>query len=653
MNSNLQFKNIFTNGNALSNDNAITGSYLPFVDGLRAYALIGVLLFHFELLGFSGGFLGVDLFFLISGFLVGGQILKAVEVGEFSYQDFFVRRIRRILPALYVVSFAVIGVACILFLPTDLLETAKSGSSSALIYANIHFFYNLDYFTETQSPWVFLHYWSLSVEEQFYIALPLIALLGRRLGLSVKAIAFIVLLSSMLIWIYFLDQNPAAAFYLAPARAWEFMVGAQLALLPKGIRWPHWVATLTSLAGFAICGFCMIFAVNDLSFSGFAVPLMILGSALVFCSNLYGAEPRIAVPLTLPPLLSLGKISYSVYLVHWPILKFVEYWSVEPLSTLSRAALLIPTLLLGWLSWRYVELPFRARSKVRFLSDRRALFIIAVSSVIFLSLTNWITSQRGFKDQLPQAVEARLDDRKHFSMLRQRCHSDEVNKPIAATAGCVIGADVAPDTAVWSDSLGVELADALGRRRKFMGRSVLMLTSSSCPPLSGDIPDMNRQCMQRNIDVANYLATQKGIKTVVLTMLYGGYLNLERDVELAALQASVEKLRAADKIVYVLAPIPRPRFDVPTGTARAVFFNRSTVPKGVDRIEYDGQYAAIIADLALITKRHGAKLIRVDQILCEPKLCPYYIDGKAMYFDDRHPSLEAAERIAEQIDPNS
>jgi peptidoglycan/LPS O-acetylase OafA/YrhL len=270
-------------------------SYRPEVDGLRAVAVISVILFHAKVSLFSGGFVGVDVFFVISGFLITGLLMNDANNGEVSISRFYERRIRRILPALTVVAFCTLVAGCVLFLPAQLIALGKSILATSVFSSNIWFWNQTDYFDPSSEMMPLLHTWSLAVEEHFYIVFPLlIALLCRRPRLLVLVIVALAT-ASLVLCAMQTSRSPAAAFYLLPTRAWELLVGALVALLP--LKTPPTLGEASSAIGLVlIVG--SIFLMNEaMSFPGVYAVAPVAGAALVIVGGKrYKSGPAFGEP---------------------------------------------------------------------------------------------------------------------------------------------------------------------------------------------------------------------------------------------------------------------------------------------------------------------------------------------------------------------
>ncbi|GAA6204830.1 acyltransferase [Thalassotalea sp. SU-HH00458] len=362
-------------------------SYYSHIDSLRAIAVFTVILFHINHDYLPGGFVGVDIFFVISGFLISSQLFKSVSGNTFSIKEFYVRRIKRILPAAFSVIFITILLAQFLFLPEDAKKVADSGIWSTFSLSNVYFwkFQDTSYFAAGSYTTPLLHYWSLGVEEQFYIFWPLIVLLlmPRLNKFALISLLVMTIITSATIAQFLLKDHHSFVYYMLPTRAGELLVGALLAALlhfniinkPKNNNVLFIVATICIIAS-------SIVITPDMIFPGwlYLIPTM---SAALFIWSGFNQSSVLSNCLTAKPILWLGKVSYSAYLVHWPLLAFYRYGYGEPTPIVSMV-LLVCILILSWLNWKYVEERFRYVN-VTFTQLTVKQFIIPSAVIILLS----------------------------------------------------------------------------------------------------------------------------------------------------------------------------------------------------------------------------------------------------------------------------
>ena len=339
--------------------------FRPDIEGLRGIAILLVLLFHAGLPWTPGGFVGVDVFFVISGFLITGKLWReSQQPGGLNITRFYAWRIRRLLPAALVAIAAITVFGLLLAAPLDRSELAADGAASALSIANMRFIGSVDYFAATTSPSPFLHFWSLSVEEQFYLVWPaLIVLLTWRGGSSRRLIVALLIgvVASFALSIWLTDASPARAFSLLPTRVWQLGVGGLLALI--GVMGTSRRAGALAWAGLAAVAVAGVALTAEMPYPGLAALLPTAGAVALLYG---GAAPSGPVRLlAAAPLRFLGKISYSLYLWHWPLLVLPLMFLERALTGVEVVASVAAAIGVSWLSWRFVEQPFRYGDRSR------------------------------------------------------------------------------------------------------------------------------------------------------------------------------------------------------------------------------------------------------------------------------------------------
>ena len=359
--------------------------YRPEIDGLRAIAVIPVILFHAGFPAFSGGFVGVDIFFVISGYLITTIILGELEAGHFSIINFYERRARRILPALFLVIVVCLPFAWLWLMPSDVKELSGSMIAVLVFASNLFFWRQSDYFDATTELKPLLHTWSLGVEEQFYVLFPMFLIIAWRLGRAkIMAILAIAALLSLGLAEYATGRNPVAAFFLLPTRGWELAMGALIAFYSEDNKRDHFplaVSQMLSLVGLGLIVFGVLAFSSDTPFPGLYALLPTVGAGLLILS----AWPDTFVGKVLGSrvLVGIGLLSYSAYLWHQPVLAFTRQRSFTPPSDVVMACMIILTFGLAYVSWRYVEQPFRQKHTI---TTRFVWSFSLVSSIIIASL---------------------------------------------------------------------------------------------------------------------------------------------------------------------------------------------------------------------------------------------------------------------------
>ncbi|MFC3695314.1 acyltransferase family protein, partial [Chenggangzhangella methanolivorans] len=330
--------------------------YRPEIDGLRAVAVLSVLLYHAAGL-VPGGFVGVDVFFVISGYVITKTIAADLAAGSFGLWSFYERRIRRIAPALGVTILATAAASAAILLPIDLEAMGKSAIAAALMVSNMLFWGQAGYFDAAAQAKPLLHTWSLGIEEQFYLIFPLlVAGLWRFARRAVVPVLAVLAAASFAASIWHLPVDPDDVFYLAPYRFWELLIGALIALRPARAL----EGSAFAFLGLGLIAGAVLLYDDKTLFPGLAALAPTLGAALA----INGAREGMAAArlLAARPLVLVGKISYSLYLVHWPLIVLVEYRQDARLDATEAWLVIAVSLVLAWISWHFVEQPFRAKA---------------------------------------------------------------------------------------------------------------------------------------------------------------------------------------------------------------------------------------------------------------------------------------------------
>ncbi|MGZ9809490.1 acyltransferase family protein [Pseudoroseicyclus sp. H15] len=453
-------------------------TYRPAIDGLRALAVTSVVLYHFGLGPFSGGFSGVDVFFVISGFLIGGLLLKELEeTGRVRLGRFYLRRIRRLAPAFLLVALVTSVAALVILLPYELRDYGKSLIAASAWFSNIQFWRESGYFDAAAESKPLLHTWSLSVEEQFYLVLPvtLLALyLVRRALIPVLVLLWAASLAACL-WVT--PEAQDTAFYLFPFRAWELLTGV---LLARALL--HREAPSQPLAAFA--GLALVvagaFLLRPEGFPGWQALVPVAGAALILWQS--GQRGPVTWLLALPPLRFVGRISYSLYLWHWPVLALSLYWRGSYAGPLEALVWLALAVALATLSWAYVEEPLRHGR----LGLRPPVLVGATGGALAMTMLAGLVFWQS--DGLPRRFgpEARgyIAAAGGFLQDWSRCSVAE-SGPLAGVESCAIGPDGPPEVLIYGDSHLRALMDGLGLAATESGTPGLIVWHAGCPPLFG------------------------------------------------------------------------------------------------------------------------------------------------------------------------
>lgn len=631
-----------------------TIGYRAEIDGLRALAVLPVMLFHAGLDAFSGGFVGVDIFFVISGYLISTIILSELENGSFRFIEFYERRARRILPALFTVIVACLPLGWLWMTPAQLQNFSQSLVAVSLFASNILFWMEADYFAPAAEEKPLLHTWSLAVEEQFYIVAPLLLLAALRYSRrsafwAVGCFGFVSLCLSQ----WMVGRYDEANFYLAPFRAWELFAGCLVAIIARG-------RGLNPRNGLAVLGLLAILvsiaAFDDQTpFPGVAALLPVGGTMLII---LYGGKGSlIGLLLSCRPLVGVGLISYSAYLWHQPLFAFARIRLHETPSQIFLIALLVLSLLLAYMSWRFVERPFRQRDKIgkRGMAFATALFLLFP---VLFGLVGQVTDG---------AARYRLTDHQQntysaisSSPKRQLCHASDQNV-LSYDKSCAFFERQKTDVAVFGDSHAVELAFALAHELKFRGRGVRQLSYSDCPPSLGFVMKGREGCAAWTENTVSKLINDGEIRTVIV--VYRIYAHLagdpeghypalgdvpegaEQDAMWRSFLSILEALTASGKQVIVVTQAP----ELPKHIGSLIMRQRqdSVELEGVQREWWNRRKAVIdnrIADIPDVVQVYDP-----TDLFCDVKRCLAASNGIPFYFDDDHLSVQGARLVAEEV----
>ncbi len=607
------------------------------IQGLRALAVIVVLLFHIDVSLFDGGFLGVDIFFVISGFLITGNILWRYEGGTFTFSDFFMRRFKRLVPASVITVLLTLLAAYFLLTPSLTSAAGQSGFHALLFSSNIDFWLQSGYFASEASTKPFLHFWSLSVEEQFYFVWPLliVGVLSFSNRKSLAGILAVLTLVSLVAAEMMLTSFPGAVFFLMPFRIFEFGIGGLIVII--GFKFTHKMVNEIAIPiGLALMLGSIILMDGATRMPGLLTLIPLIGCGLILASGpskfSFLLENKIAVLI--------GNASYSIYLVHWPLVVLCKLYFTETLSPVVQLVIFILSIGLGFAMWRFVENPFRRETfwqttKLRGLPQ--VVFLGLCLATLYFAANLWAKNTVSLSGQ----NTARITDPKDL-----RIASLEFAK-----ANTVVNDTDPAKVVVIGDSHGTDFANVM----TYAGATLLKKLDSVawCQPVVGERPDplvitakknaTNKQvkeCEQRSID---NLSKEKlaGAELVIFAPRWKDWTVpfLEETIEYA------KEVTDADIIVVGVGATLKqnvPRFveeNIGEGDLNAL-------AETISRPER--QYNPAIATIAL---KKGVAYLDRYQLQCENLLCPI-IDadtGGLLFFDDNHLTLPGAKFLAEQI----
>ncbi len=591
-------------------------SYEPAIDGLRGLAVLSVVLFHSGF-SFPGGFVGVDVFFVISGYLLTSIIINEVRQDRFTYLQFWERRARRILPPAIVMNVAVLIAGWFLLLPDDFLAVGRSVIAQALFVANVYFWRSTGYFAGPAEEMPLLHTWSLAVEEQFYFLLPILLLMACKLRRTrwinpVTIGLWMVFVVSFAASLHGMIHRPSTTFYLLPTRAWELVCGSLVAVTPTG-RWHERrvLREFMALSGVAaILAPCFFYSRQTL-FPGAAALPPCLGTAAILWSLSRGRESTgtsfVSRVLSSKALVGVGLISYSLYLWHWPLFAFAKLLNTQmEISWELNFGLIAASFLMAWISWRIVETPFR---KKRVCASRRALFSFALVSGACLVLVGLVVNfNQGFTGRFSPKAVAYADGANHM-MPSFRTGLDDVLHERLRPLGD-LDSDHPPTVLVWGDSHALSASaafDELLKEQHLVGR---LATHEHTPPVLdwyffSPVWGVSQRSPQYNEAILDY-AVKHQFRHAVLIASWKAYLTQlpgldsrgqpldERHPAInpfeAGLLSLIQKLRQADITPWLLLTVPTHSMHVPKALARFEMFGRDVSLVGRSAVDDPSPY---------------------------------------------------------------
>jgi len=622
-------------------------AYRADIDGIRAIAVLAVMAFHLSNTLLPGGYLGVDMFFVLSGYLITGIIWQEAKARDFSFLRFYQRRIRRLLPVLVLVLVVTSGLAAILLLPTDLIGYGKSLLSTLVFSANIYFWRDTTYFSRAAEQKPLLHIWSLGVEEQFYVFFPiLIVLLARYFPRRAFVVVAVMVLLSFLLQIalsYIGQASPA--FFLLPPRVWELGVGALLAITAHPGPGPQGAAA-ASILGLGIILVALLAVIPQSSLIPAAFPAVV-GTALVVWAGV-SSRPAVNRLLSRRPIVLVGLLSYSLYLWHWPIIVFCRYFLVRDLTAPESILVLGTVFLVAAAGFRHVEQPFRSRKK----PFRAAAMVTGFATLVLGLAGSALILADGLPNRLnPQAaiINAAVGTTFRCGMLNfmpyglgRACPLNLAGRdPMTAELVLLGNSHAQMYAPVWRDILAAANIPA-----------ILVPLNRCLPTVSANLSPACIAEARRNL--GTLLSHQRARVVVVgLTWDHGPAALVDaramaRDntgnLALAsALDDLIARLRAAGKTVVLIGPIAIPGVDIASITSRELAFGwQPTVPDRIPKSEFLARYQTILDHFS---GRDDLVLVRPDQEQCDRSSCYFIVDGKSLFADENHFAAAAVSRF--------
>jgi peptidoglycan/LPS O-acetylase OafA/YrhL len=621
--------------------------YRPDIDGLRALSVAAVIAYHFGRFGCAGGYAGVDVFFVISGYLMAQLVGRDLRAGSFDTASFYERRVRRLGPALAVVAAASCVAGWFILLPRHLASFGASLASAAGLSANLYFWADSDYFSDDAALKPLLHLWSLGVEEQFYLVLPpLLARLVPRGSQRTRQVLVALAAVSFALDSLVARVDHGAAFYAMPLRMWELLLGcllADLPLLTLAAR-PALRNTVAAL-GLALIGLAALRFDEATSFPALAALAPSLGASAVLAAGQAGGSWAGRL-VGAPPLVALGRASYSLYLWHWPLVVFTRHALVGELRPRITDRLLLATLLLGAVSYWFVERPLRRPgSRTRFLAGA----LLAWLALAGFGVAAWTTG--GFPARALNPIQ-RMERARRPTVgeyMRATCAGDAPLYGRVRRDLCRLGADAgSPSYLVWGDSHAHVLAPRVELLAARDGRTGLVRVGAACAPW---ISVTSGPCAAGSVREA---LADPGVRNVILHARWGDSADRagrSQHVDLALLRrelaATLSAAARPGRRVALLGVVPEARGHVPDAIARSLWLGGELDVSPL-RAEHERRAGPLEDSLRELAAAHGAVLLSPTPLLCGGPRCDV-VRGEHVLYVDAHHLSEAGARLLDPL----
>lgn len=501
--------------------------YRPDIDGLRAVAVLSVLFFHAFPEALPGGFIGVDIFFVISGFLISSILFEQVEKGQFTFLNFYKKRVLRIFPALFVVLFSVFIFGWIFLYPHELGSLSRHIFTGSTFLSNILLWFEVDYFDAAAETKPLLHLWSLGVEEQFYIVWPVFILLNFKFGIKHSFLFIALILISFGINIFFIEKSPMTSFYLPFSRLWELGIGSMISYLNFRYH-DHFFSKKTTLSNiYSISGLVIIalslFLLNKtMPFPGWVALLPVAGASLVLIASPEAVFNRFI--LANPVAIFIGLISYPLYLWHWPVLSFGQLIAGNALNSYVKLLLLFICVVLAWLTYKYIEFPIRVK-KWKYVGARE--LTIAVFTIGFIGLGLNLQKEH-LKTLLsiynnPNIIAA-LNDWEFPKNLKALNKND--------SQAYVVDKDVPVKVVFFGDSHVQQYAPAVvDAYKNHQFENSLFITGGGCLPIPEVREAHHKYCDTLYDNLYKFIQANKSVDKIVISAAWNSYFNVHQDAE--------------------------------------------------------------------------------------------------------------------------
>jgi peptidoglycan/LPS O-acetylase OafA/YrhL len=649
--------------------------YRPDIDGLRALAIIAVVLYHLNNRWLPGGFLGVDVFFVISGYLITSIIRNDLERNDFSFARFYEKRARRILPAFFVVLIFTTIVCYFYAWPNEFRMYAKSMRYALLSCSNIYFGKSTqNYFHSDSDNFPLLHTWSLGIEEQFYFFIPLILFIVHKKKIqwiTLDRVLWIFMILSYLACLWKTKNDSFSGFYIIFYRAWELLIGALLTTQAICKIKDRRLLKISSFMGLALVIFYFFYSSSD-KFSPTTSSLLVcIGTAMIIHSGI-SSTTYVHRALSVRALVGLGLLSYSIYIWHWPIIVFCRPITERYPSLIYAVAVI--SIIISWASWKWIETPWRRSS---FLPKKRLYAIFGTTALLLMIFAVIADKTRGLPQRYRNDVQSMLETRKrsenyHFIFKHGRKYYDPNN---VIDLGDKSSNDI---IAVWGDSHALSLLPALepaALKHHFRLRTFMLPGQA---PIAGLVIANNQIQLKKTFDYSHatleHICANQQIRTVVMhgrwsagilgpneiknfnsnSIRYWGQPSMNENERCvfygSMLQKTIDRLINAGKRVFLIYSIPEPELDIPKLLASSLSKNED-LPETIPLSSFSARQKLAFSALNGIKDHPQIVRIKPHEKMLQNNQLIIQVNGNALYYDDDHLSNHGAELISPLLDP--
>ncbi|MCB1582669.1 MAG: acyltransferase family protein [Marinicella sp.] len=648
--------------------------YRKDIDGLRAIAVMPVVLFHSGVPFFSGGYVGVDIFFVISGYLITGILLKDLSTQQFSIVEFYHRRVKRIFPALFTVLIVTTLLSMWLMFPGEFKKYQSSLLSTLLFYSNYFFMFDIGYFDGPAESKPLLHMWSLAVEEQFYVLFPIyLYLVNKYFKQHVLKITVFIFALSLFYSIYMVSHKPSDAFYSTPARSWELLVGSILAILTmQGKFFKPWIAKICSFLGLLSILFSVFWFSNITSFPGSMALFPVLGSAAIILAGSSAQPNLVKMLLSSPPMVFIGLISYSLYLWHWPLLVFFRKYSFGQETAWEMALLIGLMVVIAYLSWRFIENPFRRgrlySNTYKFrINIKTVVLILAISCIVYFSSINF---KRQLTEEVRRILLASGADNSPIKLDNCDRFFSENEDSVRV---CALG-DITKDEisfAVLGDSHGDMLKAGIDKAARKYAKKGVYAGSGGCLALIGvhQVRQGFATCETRVNAFLEFLQSKPEIKNVILISRWAIYAegmrykntlgsevyikdylteNLSREENKRVFERSfertVEQISQLGKHITIVGQVPESEWGArELALAKLV---RPSLNLNILKADYEERQRFVSSVFNKYQAEFKFDVIYPHLMMCDDLFCEQFDEGISIYRDNNHIARFYAEKIS-------